>query len=54
MNEVEFVWRAEHRSQVVEAVSFGYCVGELMGVGMSMARVQFDIELVGENFFGVA
>ena len=44
----------EQRTQTVEAVPFGYCVGEYFWVGMAVGRIQLDIELVCEDFFGVA
>jgi len=54
VNEVEFVGRAQHRTQTVETVPFGYCVGEYFWVGVAVGWIQLDIELVCEDFFGVA
>jgi len=54
VNKVEFVGGAENRTQAVETVSFGYGVGENFWVSMAMGRVQLHIELVREDFFGVA
>lgn len=54
VNKVELVGRAQNWTQTVEAVPFGYCVGEYFWVGMAVGRIQLDIELVCEDFFGVA
>merc|ERR1719206_395310 len=54
MNEVELVGGAKNRTQTVETVPLGYCVGENCWVGVSVGWVQLDIELVCEDFFGVA
>ena len=54
MNEVELVGGAKNRTQTVETVPLGYCVGENCWVGVAVGWVQLDIELVCEDFFGVA
>ena len=38
----------------METIPLGDCVGEYFGVGVAVGRVQSDVELVGEDFFGVA
>lgn len=52
VDKVELMVGAKDRSLVVEAISLGDVVSQDTGVGMSMVRMKFDIETVGEDLFG--
>lgn len=52
VDKVELMVGAKDRSLVVEAISLGDVVSQDAGVGMSMVRMKFDIETVGEDLFG--
>lgn len=52
VDKVELMVGAKDRSLVVEAISLGDVVSQDTGVRMSMVRMKFDIETVGEDLFG--
>lgn len=52
VDKVELMVGAKDRSLVVEAISLGDVVSQDAWVGMSMVRMKFDIETVGEDLFG--
>ena len=54
MDKVILVMSAEEGAEVVEAVPLGNLVRQGAGVGMTLVRVDLDIEVVGEDFLGVA
>ena len=54
MDKVILVMSAEEGAEVVEAVPLGNLVRKGAGVGMAFVRVDLDVEVVGEDFLGVA
>ena len=54
VDEVILVMRPEEGTKVVEAIPLGNLVRHGAGVGVALVRVDLDVEVVGEDLFGVA
>ena len=54
MDKVILVMSAEEGAEVVEAIPLGNLVCQSAGVGMALVRVDLDVEVVGEDFLGIA
>ena len=54
MDKVILVVSAKEGAEVVEAVPLGNLVRQGAGVGVAFVRVDLDVEVVGEDFLGVA
>ena len=54
MDKVILIMSAKQGAEVVEAVPLGNFVRQGAGVGVALVRVDLDVEVVGEDFLGVA
>ena len=53
MDEMEFVVGAKDRAEAVKTIPLGDVVGQNSWLGVTMLRVDFDVEMVCEDFFSV-
>ena len=54
VDEVKFVIGAQDGSEAVESIPLGNVVSQSRWLGVSVVWINFDIEVVGEDFFSVA
>ena len=53
VDEVKFVIGAQDGSEAVESIPLGNVVSQSRWLGVSVVWINFDIEVVGEDFFSV-
>ena len=53
MDEMEFVVGAKDRAEAVKTIPLGDVVSQNSWLGVTMLRVDFDVEMVCEDFFSV-
>ena len=53
VDEMEFVVGAKDRAEAVKTIPLGDVVGQNTWLGVTVLRVDFDVEMVCEDFFSV-